>query len=55
MKIILKHTFKNIISKPLRTGLLLFCVTICSFAAMLVFDMSGSIEHVLTSFYGQIA
>ncbi|MBQ3599669.1 MAG: hypothetical protein II992_00500 [Lachnospiraceae bacterium] len=55
MKIILKHTLKNIISKPLRTGLLLFCVAICSFAAMLVFDMSNSLENVMTSFYGQIA
>lgn len=55
MKIILKHTFKNMISKPLRTMLLLFCVTTCSFAAMLVFDMSNSLENVMTSFYGQIA
>lgn len=55
MKIILKHTFKNMISKPLRTALLLFCVAICSFAAMLVFDLSNSLENVLTSFYGQIA
>ena len=54
MKIILKHTVKNMISKPLRTLLLLFCVTICSFAAMLVFDMSNSLENVMTSFYGQI-
>lgn len=55
MKIILKHTLKNMISKPLRTGLLLFCVVICSFAAMLVADMSNSLEQVMTSFYGQIA
>lgn len=54
MKIILKHTLKNMISKPLRTALLLFCVAICSFAAMLVFDMSNSLENVLISFYGQI-
>lgn len=55
MKIIFKHTIKNMISRPLRTGMLLFCILICSFSAMLVFDMSNSLENVMVSFYGQIA
>lgn len=55
MKIVLKHTLKNMISKPLRTGMLVFCIAICSFAGMLVFDLSDSLENIINSFYGQLA
>ena len=53
MKIILKHTVKNIGKKPLRTILVVFCVMICSFSALLCFDMSGAMNGMFRNLYGQ--
>lgn len=53
MKIVLKHTLKNIFKKPLRTILVVFCVMICSLSALLSFDMSSALEGMLRNLYGQ--
>lgn len=50
MKYILKHTFKNILSKPGRSLILIFCITLTALTAMMAIDLSKSIEGVLTSF-----
>jgi len=52
MGIILKHTLKNIFKKPLRTLLVVFCVMVCSLAALLTFDMSGALENIVRSYGG---
>ncbi len=49
MGVILKHTLKNMFSKPFRTIMLLLCILICSFAGMMTFDMSNSVRNVLES------
>ena len=36
-------------SKPFRTIMLVLCILICSFAAMMTFDMSNSVRNVLES------
>lgn len=53
MKIVLKHTLKNIFKKPLRTILVVFCVMICSLSALLSFDMSSALEGMFRNLYGQ--
>ena len=47
MGLIIKHTLKSMWAHKMRTFLLLFCVSICSLAAMLCFDMSGSLEQAV--------
>ena len=47
MNLIIKHTLKSMWAHKMRTFLLLFCVSICSLAAMLCFDMSGSLEQTV--------
>ena len=47
MSLIIKHTLKSMWAHKMRTFLLLFCVSICSLAAMLCFDMSGSLEQAV--------
>ncbi|MEE5993442.1 MAG: FtsX-like permease family protein [Oscillospiraceae bacterium] len=47
MGLILKHTLKSMWTHKIRTFLLLFCVSVCSLAAMLCFDMSGSLEQAV--------
>ena len=47
MSLIIKHTLKSMWAHKMRTFLLLFCVSICSLAAMLCFDMSGSLEQTV--------
>jgi len=49
MGVVLKHTFKNIWSKKIRTLMLLICIIMASFVAALSFDMSNSIKNVLRS------
>lgn len=49
MGVIFKHTLKNMFSKPFRTIMLVLCILICSFAAMMTFDMSNSVRNVLES------
>lgn len=51
MGIVLKHTMKNIIKKPFRSLMVMFCIFICTVAAMLCFDMTNSIEAMLTGVY----
>ena len=47
MRLIIKHTLKSMWAHKMRTFLLLFSVSICSLAAMLCFDMSGSLEQAI--------
>ena len=54
MGVILKHTFRNIFAKPLMTILLVVSITICSFAGMLAFDMSNSLENVLLGLFNSV-
>ena len=52
MGVVLKHTFKNIWSKKIRTMMLLFCIITASFVAALSFDMTNSLKNVLRSAFG---
>lgn len=52
MKIILKHTLKNIFRKFGRTFLLTFCIFMCTLAASLCLDMSGSIKRMFANQFG---
>lgn len=52
MSVILKHTFKNIWSRPFRTIMLVICILFASFTAALAFDMSNSIENVFQAAFG---
>ena len=47
MGTVLKLTIKNILKKPFRTFMVVFCVMVCSFTALLSFDMSGAIENMI--------
>ena len=47
MGVVLKHTFKNIWSKKIRTLMLLFCIIIASFVGALAFDMTNSVQNIL--------
>ena len=53
MRIMIKHTLKNIFSKPLRTLLLFVCIASCSFSALLCIDMSGSMEYLVKNLLTQ--
>lgn len=55
MKILIKATFKNIIGKPFRSLLVIFSIFACSMAAMLCFDLAGSMEYVFADLTGGIA
>lgn len=47
MGIVIKHTLKNVFKKPFRSLMVLFCISVCSLAALLCFDMSNSIETMI--------
>ena len=49
MRLIFKHLFKNIWAHKLRTFLLILIIAICSFTAMISFDMSGSLNGMIKS------
>lgn len=49
MGIILKHTLKSMWAHKGRTVVLLLCITLCSFAAMMSFGLSGTIENAVRS------
>lgn len=53
MYIILKHALRNISSKKGRTFLLIFCVTLTSFVAMIAFDMTNTIESLMNQYFFQ--
>ena len=55
MGVILKHTFRNIFAKPLMTLFLVVTITICSFAGMLAFDMSNSVENIFVGLFNTVA
>lgn len=55
MRIILKHTLKNIFRNPFRLMLMVFCLFCCAFVALLSLDMSGAIDSMLRSFLGNNA
>ena len=55
MRLILKHTLKNILAHKLRTLLLIICIAVCSFTAMLCFDMSGSLSSMIRGLFVSMA
>lgn len=55
MRIILKHTLKNIFRKPFRLMLMVFCLFCCAFVALMSLDMSGAIDSMLREFLGSNA
>lgn len=51
MRLIIKHTVKSMWAHKLRMMILLFGITMCSLAALLSFQMSGTLEAALRSSY----
>ncbi len=54
MNIILKHTVKNIITKPFRTLVLILCITVTAVSAYLMLDMNNSLSSAISNFYTKI-
>ena len=54
MGVILKHSIRNIISKPLRLIVLIVCITMASFAALLALDMSNNIISLMNGYLMKI-
>lgn len=54
MGVILKHTLRNIFAKPLMTLFLVVSITICSFAGMMAFDMSNSLDNIFIGLFSQM-
>lgn len=52
MRIIFKHTLKNIFKKPFRMLLMVFCLFSCAFVALLSLDMSGALDSMIGGFMG---
>ena len=50
MGIILKHSLKNILSKPLRLVVLILCITMATFAALLAFDMGNNLTSLMKGY-----
>lgn len=50
MVILWKHTLRNILKKPLRSLIIVFCMTLTCLTAYLMLDMSGAIEGILTNY-----
>ena len=50
MNIILKHTLKNIIGKPLRSLILVICVMVTCITAFFTLDLSGTISDMFTAY-----
>lgn len=53
MGVILKHSIRNIISKPLRLIVLVVCILMASFTALLAFDMGNNVEAILRGYTAQ--
>lgn len=51
MRLILKHTFKNILAHKLRTLLLVVCIAVCSFTALICFDMKDSLSAMIKGLF----
>ena len=54
MNIIVKNLLKNVFCKPFRTLLVVFSIFVCSFCAMLSFDLVTSIKDVISDLYGEL-
>ena len=54
MNIIVKNLLKNVFCKPFRTLLVVFSIFVCSFCAMLSFDLVTSIKDVIADLYGDL-
>ena len=54
MNILLKNLLKNVFCKPFRTLLVVFSIFVCSFCAMLCFDLVASIKDVVADLYGEL-
>ena len=55
MRLILKHTIKNIWAHKLRTILLIICIAVCSLTAMMCFDMSSSLDKMVRVMFANMA
>ena len=55
MRLILKHTIKNILAHKLRTILLIICIAVCSLTAMMCFDMSSSLDKMVRVMFANMA
>lgn len=51
MGVVFKHVLKNVFGKPGRTLLVLICLTISSFVALMTFDMSGAMKNLFVNLY----
>lgn len=51
MGVVFKHILKNVFGKPGRTLLVIVCLTISSFVALMTFDMSGAMRNLFTNLY----
>lgn len=51
MGIILKHTLKNMIVKPLRTLVLILCVAVTAVSSYLVLDMNHSLTSAIMNYF----
>lgn len=54
MRIILKHTIKNMIVKPLRTIVLIVCIAVTALAAYLMIDMTNSLSSIIRNFFTEM-
>ena len=50
MGLMIKHSLKNIFSKPLRLLLLVFCISFASLTALLAVDMKNNIQDLLKGY-----
>ncbi len=50
MGIIIKHSLKNIFSKPVRLLVLILCIVFASFTALIAFDMSNSLQTIIRGY-----
>ena len=54
MGVIIKHSIKNIFSKPVRLIILLICIAFTSFTALLALDIGNNIESIMRSYAMQM-
>ena len=50
MGIIIKHSLKNIFSKPVRLLVLILCIVFASFTALIASDMSNSLQTIIRGY-----
>ena len=54
MKIVFKHTLKNIFCKPLRTMVVTFSIFLCALCALLCFDLVEEMNAALAGLYSSV-